>query len=328
MSDLCLSWKRDEKELSHGACFTCSLCGDKPKKRSAWMRYCVLCEGAFAENGYFRHHGGISSRKGERVIDERVKMHKKALYDLYKSLHQSKTRFLDMNAVKLRLPGLPMEQTWLYLALQFKLAKERECLESMTSSWIAEANDFIASSESVSSVSLKSISKEIYSKSSATSSSFSQSLEEEYSQKRPLPALGVESCDSSVGSSDSDSDSRETCRQMHSKKRGLSDTTLDRLIALTEPERSLRSCKKQKVEKTKIVGKRTLTDVDLVDVTAPSPKRMTLPLPNCMPKSNVSRVGSIGCDLGSPRHLRVFVKGAGIFLFSVAPRPLREPIDF
>ena len=155
---------REEKPLIHGACFTCSECGDKPQRRAAWIRYCSLCEGAFAENGFFQHHGGISSRKGEKKLEKRSTAHKKALYLKLKELalkfphnelastfpYGAKTsEVLTLETLEQEIPLLPMEQKWLFASLHFPSTTEDIHMATMSSGWVQSAIRFVEDTKRV-----------------------------------------------------------------------------------------------------------------------------------------------------------------------------------
>ena len=140
---------REEKPLIHGACFTCSECGDKPQRRAAWIRYCSLCEGAFAENGFFQHHGGISSRKGEKKLEKRSAAHKKALYLKLNELAskfpygEKTSEILTLETLEQEIPLLPMEQKWLFASLHFPSTTEDIHMATMSSGWVQSAISFV-----------------------------------------------------------------------------------------------------------------------------------------------------------------------------------------
>jgi len=139
----------EAKPLIHGACFNCSECGHKPHRRAAWIRYCCLCRDAFAENGFFQHHGGISSRKGEKNLEKRSAGHKKALYLKLNELSSSKFPYgskssnLTLEKLQKEVPLLPTEQKWLFASLHFPSSSESMHVSTMSQGWVESALRFV-----------------------------------------------------------------------------------------------------------------------------------------------------------------------------------------
>jgi len=123
--------------VTHGVCFTCSVCGDKPKRKSAWQRYCLICNTVYSNNGFFSQHGGNMGRGDERQIQHRIPIHKQHLWEMYVKLVKCGNESLK-NRIVLGFSDLPADQRWLQASLCLKSPHRSmsEAVATMTTTWI------------------------------------------------------------------------------------------------------------------------------------------------------------------------------------------------